>query len=121
MTLEPLVENERPGPVFAMSDGIVHEPDRERVPLERRQTIDRLVVAAYEGNRKVVLDLESNEFKAYDPDADPLETADLSAAEGPELAALVESARNVGRKILGREESELTADVEDRLRSWGYI
>jgi arylsulfatase A-like enzyme len=121
VSLETLVEQPRPGPVYAMSDGLVHDSDRNQVPKERREKIDRLLVAGYEGEYKIVHDPVTDEIKAYLPSNDPGEVNDLAATHGPELASLAEGVREIGRRILSGPESQMPTDVEERLRSWGYI
>jgi arylsulfatase A-like enzyme len=121
VSLERLVEDVRPDPVFAMSDGLVHDTDRNQVPQLRREQIDRLLVAGYEGDYKVILDPVSDEIRAYLPAEDPAEARNVAADHGPELASLSEGVREIGRRILSGPESQLPSDVEERLRSWGYI
>lgn len=121
VSLGTLLDAPRSGPVLAMSDGIVHDPDRQRIPLERRRAIDRFLVAAYDEDRKVVVDPESGEVRAYDIVRDPQESRNLWDSERPEFAALADSAAQVGRRILSGPDASVPTDVEDRLRSWGYI
>ncbi|MCI4324417.1 MAG: sulfatase-like hydrolase/transferase [Thermoplasmata archaeon] len=121
VSLETLIDQPRSAPVYAMSDGLVHDSDRNQVPSERREKIDRLLVAAYEGDFKIVHDPVTDEIRAYRHREDPGETNDVAATHGPELAALAEGAREIGRRILSGPESQVPTDVEERLRSWGYI
>jgi arylsulfatase A-like enzyme len=120
-SLEEIIDAPRIDPVYAMSDGLVHASDANQAPSARRAAIDRLLVAGYEGEFKVVVDPVSGELKAYHASDDPDETRDLSASHGPELAPLAEGVREIGRRIVAGPASEVPTDVEDRLRSWGYI
>jgi arylsulfatase A-like enzyme len=119
--LEGLIDAPRSEPVFAMSDGLVHAADRNRVPTARRDRIDRLIVAGYDGEYKVLHDPATDELRAFHANDDPAEERDLWSQLGPELAPLAEGAREIGRRILAGPASQLPTDVEDRLRSWGYI
>ncbi|MCI4332488.1 MAG: sulfatase-like hydrolase/transferase [Thermoplasmata archaeon] len=121
VSLEQLLDRPRSDPVYAMSDGLVHAADRNQVPGPRREMIDRLLVAGYEGEYKIVHDPVTDGIRAFRPDGDPAEALDVSTTHGPELAALAEGVREIGRRILTGPESQLPSDVEERLRSWGYI
>jgi arylsulfatase A-like enzyme len=121
VSLETLVSAPRSDPIYAMSDGLVHASDARQAPGERRAKLDRLIVAGYEGDFKIVHDPVSGELRAFRPDDDPDEAHDLADRHGPELGALAEGVRDVGRRILAGPEASLPTDVEDRLRSWGYI
>jgi arylsulfatase A-like enzyme len=120
-SLETLIDSPRSEPVFAMSDGLVHDSDRNQAPTARRERIDRLLVAGYDGEYKIVHDLGNDELRAYHPGKDPAEANDLWSSLGPELAPLAEGVREISRRILAGPTAELPTDVEDRLRSWGYI
>jgi arylsulfatase A-like enzyme len=119
--LQDLVENPRTEPVFAMSDGLVHDADRQRTATVRREAIDRLLVAGYDGEFKVIHDPVRGDLRAFHAHDDPAEAHDLWSSKGPELAPLAEGVREIGRRILAGPASEVPTDVEDRLRSWGYI
>jgi arylsulfatase A-like enzyme len=121
VSLEELVEAPRADPVYAMSDGLVHASDANQASSARRQAIDRLLVAGYEGEFKVVHDPVTGDLKAFHATDDPAEARDVAALHGPELAPLAEGVREIGRRIVAGPSSELPTDVEDRLRSWGYI
>jgi arylsulfatase A-like enzyme len=119
--LEELIANPRSEPVYAMSDGLVHASDANQAPSARRAAIDRLLVAGYDGEFKVVHDPATGDLRAFHARDDPAEARDVWASQGPELAPLAEGVREIGRRILAGPESSVPTDVEDRLRSWGYI
>ena len=119
--LEELVGAPRPEPAFAMSDGLVHATDSKRVAGARRHEIDRLLVAGYEGDFKVVHDPVTGDLRAFEVASDPGETRDVWPTKGPELAPLAEEVRAIGRRLLVGPTAPAPTDVEDRLRSWGYI
>jgi arylsulfatase A-like enzyme len=121
VSLETLISEPRAEPVYAMSDGLVHDSDAVQAPGERRAAIDRILIAGYEGGFKVVHDPVTGGIRAYDPARDPGEREDVWSLHGPELAPLAEGVRDVGRRVLAGPKATLPTDVEDRLRSWGYI
>jgi arylsulfatase A-like enzyme len=121
VSLEELVDAPRSEPVYAMSDGLVHASDASQASSARRSAIDRLLVAGYDGEFKVVHDPVSGDLRAFHAANDPDEAHDVAASHGPELAPLAEGVREIGRRIVAGPTSELPTDVEDRLRSWGYI
>ncbi|HEV2316604.1 MAG TPA: sulfatase-like hydrolase/transferase [Thermoplasmata archaeon] len=119
--LKSVFEAPRPTPVFAMSDGLVHAPDAARAPSERRAAIDRLLVGAYIDDRKLILDPTNGEVRAFDVLRDRHETNDLWTSQRADFADLGDLAAEVARQLAGGPGPEMGADVEDRLRSWGYI
>ncbi|MCI4330743.1 MAG: sulfatase-like hydrolase/transferase [Thermoplasmata archaeon] len=119
--LEDLIDRPRTGPVLAFSDGLVHAEDRRRAPLLRRESIDRLLVAAYEGERKLVYDVATDTARVYDVGRDPSESVDLWSSESEGSAGLLKATRTAAARMASGTTIAPSADVEDRLRSWGYL
>jgi len=118
--LERLVDGDRPGPVLAMSDGLVFGHVRTRFRGPRRERFDRCWGVAYQGDRKVVVDSSDGVKVEYDVVLDYLERAGRTdggrAAEDP----LADAAREVARRMRASVPAAPSEDLEDRLRSWGY-
>jgi arylsulfatase A-like enzyme len=121
LSLTRLTEGPRPGPVYAMNDGLVHAPDAARAPTERRARLDRLLVGAYIDDRKLVYDPAIGQARAFDVARDRFETTDLWESERADFAPLEDVSTEIGRRLLGGNASSMGTDVEDRLKSWGYI
>jgi arylsulfatase A-like enzyme len=119
--LQDLVEHPRVGAVLAFSDGLVHAEDRQRAPQARRAAIDRLLIAAYEGDRKLVYDVASDTARLYDVRRDSGEAHDLWSSTDAEAASLLAATRAVAARMAAGATVAPSADVEDRLRSWGYL
>jgi arylsulfatase A-like enzyme len=116
-----LLDRPRPIPVLSMSDGTTSK--RTLIALstrERAEFWDKPFVAAYEGDDKVIYDVETGSYQIFNVREDPLEEHDLAAQRGPELGTLVDRARQAGAQLIGKARLELTPELDDRLRSWGY-
>jgi arylsulfatase A-like enzyme len=116
--LRGLFEAPRSAPVLALSDGLVHAA---RAPPKRKADIDRLLDGASQDDRKVVVDPALGTIRAFDVARDRFESRDLWIDEQADFAPLSELAIDLGRQVLGGPVASLGSDVEDRLRSWGYI
>jgi arylsulfatase A-like enzyme len=124
--LGELRDRPRSSPVFAAADGlvwktIIPEHERGRVSEQRKHAFDRILTAAWEGDLKVVYDATEDRVRAFDTEVDPSEQNDVWPARSPELAALAEDVRSVARRMAQHSGVVVSDDVEDRLRSWGYI
>jgi len=116
----------RPAPVFSVADGlvwktIIPEHERGRLSADRKSTFDRILVAAYEGPLKIVYDAADGRSRAFDIRLDPGELRDLWPERGPELGPLASEARSIAARMVPGSPVEVADDVEERLRSWGYI
>jgi arylsulfatase A-like enzyme len=116
-----LVENPRPEPSLTMGDGMIWTHVDAMLSSERRKWLDRVFVAAYDRDRKVILEVKSGLTSAYDIDNDPAEAVDLLPGEQDRLQHIIDAASTAGRAILRKGEPIRSQAVEDRLKSWGYI
>jgi arylsulfatase A-like enzyme len=120
-TLDGLLDAPRPGAVFAMADGLPLEQERSGVTREREKLWDRVFVAAYAGDRKLVLDATANAPRAFDLASDPDERVDIWPSRRVELAALLGEAQRIAGELTRATPEVLSPEIEDRLRSWGYL
>lgn len=119
--LRTLHNAERPDPVYAMADGLAFAQERRQLGADRMAWVDRSWVAAYQGNRKVTVDLQENRTRAFEIDGDPGEDHDLWPSSPAPFAALAREAQHVGELLTGGPAASISDEVEDRLRSWGYV
>jgi arylsulfatase A-like enzyme len=119
--LRSLLDQDRPEPVFAMADGIVWDHIRSRFGKDREAVWDRPMIAAYQGSRKVVMTAAGEETQLFDIDADPREERDLWPTSDVAVLDLASRARKVGGLMLQDGTQTVDREVEERLRSWGYI
>ncbi len=120
------LRDRRPGPVLTAADGlvwktIIPEHERGRLSDQRKHAFDRILTAAYEGSVKVTFDASEDRFQAFDIVDDPGELHDLWPTRSAELGGLATEARMVAHRMAHGPEAAVSDDVEDRLRSWGYI
>ena len=120
VSLEELVDAPRSEPVYAMSDGLVHASDASQASSARRSAIDRLLVAGYDGEFKVVHDPVSGDLRAFHAANDPDEAHDVAASHGPELAPLAEGVRESAAGSSPGPRRSFPPTWRSRLRSWGY-
>jgi arylsulfatase A-like enzyme len=124
--LGQLRDHRRPGPVLAAADGlvwktIIPEHERGRLSERRKHEFDRILVAGWDGDVKVVYDAADDQLRAYDVRRDPDERTDLWPSRSPELASLAGEVRGVAGRMSESSSVAVSSDVEERLRSWGYI
>ncbi|MCI4338647.1 MAG: hypothetical protein L3J72_05030, partial [Thermoplasmata archaeon] len=119
--LQQLVEAPRPGPVFAVSDGLVWNHLKKVVPEARKPEFDRLRVVAYLDGWKLVQDATWNQTHAYDLTTDPGELSDRWSTAPAELVEVAAAARGIAAKKVQGPPAPLTDEIEERLRSWGYL
>lgn len=116
--LSLLSHTPRSEPVWTISDGMFGGWDYDRLDRARVEHLDRLQVAAFEGNRKLVYDFSSRKVRSYVMDrsggSDP-ETADASSAG--DIAGFVRSAE----AIASTARLDPLGNVRARLESWGYL
>jgi arylsulfatase A-like enzyme len=119
--LESLVNQPRPSPVVAISDGIVWDHLRGRFDEERRRKYDCVWGAAYQGNSKVTVNIDTGQVSAFDIEKDPGEVKNLWPATDDSFPELERLARSAGQAVASASRAPLTAEIEERLRSWGYL
>jgi arylsulfatase A-like enzyme len=121
-----LRDRERDTPVLTAADGlvwktIIPEHERGRVSEQRKRAFDRVLVAAYSGDTKVLYDATDDRVSAFDIVSDPGEAHDVWPERSPALSTLAVETRAVAGRMLHGPEAPIPDDVEERLRSWGYI
>ncbi len=119
--LSLLERAERPDPLPAMADGLALDQERRQLTEERQRWVDRVWAAAYRGDLKVVFNISDGALTAFNIRDDPAETHDLWSEGDPRLAPLAAEARRVASELGSGAAAERSDDVEERLRSWGYI
>ncbi|MCI4327030.1 MAG: sulfatase-like hydrolase/transferase [Thermoplasmata archaeon] len=124
--LASLRDRPRDGPVLSVADGlvwktIIPEHERGRLSEQRKHAFDRILVAGWEGDAKVVYDATEDRTRAYDLRSDPGEGTDVWPARASELGPLAGEVRSVAGRMSGQAPVAVSDDVEERLRSWGYI
>jgi arylsulfatase A-like enzyme len=126
--LENLLDAARPDPVFSAADGlvwrtIVPEHERGNFSERRRAEFDRVMACAYQDDLKVVYDMgvAAPSTHAFALRSDPGEQHDLWPSAPEPADDLASEAQIVARRMLSGEEAASSPDVEERLRSWGYL
>jgi len=119
--LTRLIDADRPKPISVISDGVPWSHNRGKFAPERLADLDRLRVAVYEGDTKYVVEGDGTYEAAFDVLRDPKEAVSLVRASSNELRSLKEEAGNVRARMLETKAVPLTPDVNDRLKSWGYL
>ncbi|MCI4351276.1 MAG: sulfatase [Thermoplasmata archaeon] len=119
--LPSLDDRARPLPVATIADGIVWSHHARQFSRDQAARFDRVYGAAYDGSRKVVVDMSSGATVAYDIDLDPRERRDIWPTTGEALAGPRQIAWEAGRGVLEAKAVPMSGEVEERLRSWGYL
>ena len=116
--LTDLIEAPRAGPVFALHDGTLGD---RWVPESRRAELERIAVAAFRNEMKVVVRFAPEETQAYDLRRDPGESTDVWDVERPDLRELAGRAQAIGRAVEELPAERTDSAVQHRLESWGYV
>lgn len=116
--LEDLVDAPRPDPVFAVHDGTLGD---RWVPQSRRAELERVAVAAFQGDTKVVVQFSPTQHHSFDLRTDPAEAHDTWGDHGGELRELAGRAEAVGQALAALPKARTDFAVQYRLESWGYI
>ena len=119
--LQSLIDHERPGPALAMADGLIWDRIRARFAGPQLEKFDRVYAAAYDVEYKAVVDQSTGSSVLFNVESDPGELSDLSASAGARGALVTQAARDAGGRIGATIPETMSNDVEERLRSWGYI
>ena len=122
VSLRKLLEQPSREPVLAATDGLADRVHAGKwLPAERFRELDRVRVAAYAGERKLVLVQGEPEPKAFDPVNDPGEVLDIWKKEQRALAPLRAAADETLAAMLSSETKAVPHSVRERLASWGYV
>lgn len=122
VALDELVDRPRPTPVFTMADGIHQKMHVKKfAAAAQMEQWERFYVGAYEGDTKLVLDLADQSVRAYDVARDPGEEHDIWSTTADRFGGIVEQMRRIGEQLKGGATGATSPEVEDRLRSWGYL
>ena len=119
--LGQLADKARSEPLLTMSDGLIWTHVDQMLTSERRAWLDQVFVGAYRDEFKVVLEARTGALSAYNIVRDSGEREDLMPQLGTQLESLVSAASAVGQRILGSGAPVRSQEVQDRLKSWGYI
>jgi arylsulfatase A-like enzyme len=122
--LQDLIDRPRPNPLICVTDGTTwNAPLARRLPSDRLNRLDQIFGVAYSGNWKVVVNASSGTMEVYDIDRDPKETRDLQREVGADVLAPLSSAARSAADELLRPSTRAASDaqVDARLRSWGYV
>ncbi|MCI4319011.1 MAG: sulfatase-like hydrolase/transferase [Thermoplasmata archaeon] len=119
--LQSLVSADRVGPILAMADGLIWDHIRARFEGAARERLDHIIGVAYEGKYKALFDVSSRTRSVYDIESDPGERSDISTTLADRGALLIAMAEQAGQQIGASDRRSMSSDVEERLRSWGYI
>jgi arylsulfatase A-like enzyme len=121
VALQDLAHLPRPKPVFAVSDGLVWSHLKKLVPESRKAEFDRLRVVAYSDRWKLVTDFTRKESFAYDLEADPDELRNRWPEAGSILGSIPAQSTSIGEAMTRGPPAPLTDEIEERLKSWGYL
>ena len=121
VAFDQLVDRPRTDPVLTMGDGIIWKHTDNLMSPDRRRWLDRLFTAAYQGDDKVLLDATNDQYSAFDVVRDSREEHDLLPGQAERLAPLMTAAKTVASRLQQQTGAVHSAEVEDRLKSWGYI
>jgi hypothetical protein len=104
-----------------MADGVhVRKVLARMCPPERVDYWDTPFIAAYTGDRKMILNLSTGAPELFDLATDPQESRNVYEGHETEMAPVLEGSRAAGRLLVGKAGEGQSQSVEDRLRSWGY-
>lgn len=117
LPLATVLDQERPGPVFAIGDGLV-ENRTLRLPDPIRKRLDVTYAVGYEGDLKLIRDIDRGRWSLYDTREDPFETKDLATDPNRLPPPLREQVESVTERF---RASSAASSVDERLRGWGYV
>lgn len=119
--LPHIVDRDRPTPVMAMSDGLSRREILAKLaPAAVVNDWDQPFLAAYQGDTKVIVNVEQESGQLFDLRTDPSESAGVDAAAAPGAGPLWNSALRAARRITERPKDAPDPALDARLRSWGY-
>lgn len=119
--LTNLIDRERQDPVIAVADGIRSTiRDTNLIPEDIRRQYDRVWVAVYDGNRRVLYDARDDEVTAFSTLPEDDSRRNVWASESESLSRLEAVARQTASNMLKSSRAISQEGVEQRLAAWGY-
>ncbi len=119
--LQALVDDPRDVPLLAAGDGTEwNRPLMAHLPPQRQKDLNVFSIAAYLGSTKIVVDAVSGAVRGWKLDApvpEPMRDSELQATE---LEPVIAAARRAAGALVHPSAPDVTEDVDERLRSWGY-
>lgn len=116
--LSSLAGSRRDGAVWTMSDGMFGDWDYERLDEQRVKVLDRIQLASYEADRKLVYDVSGNAVRSYVVGQD----GELTSEPDSALAdPRVEKFTRQAKAIAASAATDSDGGVRARLESWGYL
>lgn len=119
--LQTLLHGSRVDPVLATADGIVWGHQRSMISASRRDSLDHTFGVAYKGDWKVIVDGTTGSTYAFEIASDPGEEHNRWDPLDPQLGELRSIAQSVADRTQVASAASVSADVEERLKSWGYL
>jgi arylsulfatase A-like enzyme len=119
--MRELIENDRKTPVIAVADGIralTRRPDL--YPEEIRRRLDRVWVAVYEGENRVLYDDQAGQLTAYSTSLDGNSGPGHWVSDLKAPAHLEEVARQAAKSMQRKSDIAPDEEVDRRLTAWGY-
>ncbi len=119
--LQSLISADRPGPLLSAGDGTEwNRPFLEALTPRRRTELNLFSVAAYTGSVKLVVEAASGTLRGYDLEGGAVGPLPPERLRAPELAPVADRATDALERLLHPAPSEVPAELDERLRSWGY-
>jgi arylsulfatase A-like enzyme len=115
-----------PAPVVYAEGGPASDPIRSLRGIRPDQSWNHRLLAAYRGEEKFVLDLDTSEVVRWDARSDPdgVEPARLSASDAARMRAELfgpyEAQEAARRTRSTASPGSVDVEIDERLRSWGY-
>ena len=121
VSLRKLVGAERSVPLLSAGDGTEwNRPFTQALTPQRLSELNLFSIAAYSGPFKVVVDATTAHVRGYDLSSDPPTELPPSRLERPDLEGVVQQARQAAAMLMHPTSVSASAEVDERLRSWGY-
>jgi arylsulfatase A-like enzyme len=121
VSLRSLVAAERSGALLSAGDGTEwNRPFMEQLSPQRRSELNLFSIAAYVGTTKIVVDATTSALRGYDLSTDPPTELPADQLDWPEYRSVIQQARKAAAALLNTADTGASAEVDERLRSWGY-
>lgn len=119
--LRRVIDAPRPTPLYSAGDGTEwNRPFMEALTPQRRSELNLYSIAAYVGSTKIVVDATTGMVRGYDLGSDSPTQLPPSQLERPDLLSAIDGARRAASALLHPSSPTPSAEVDKRLRSWGY-